>query len=326
MDGKLLQRYGQIPTILYHSKSTGSILITKQKPTMNKDRCGSRSRKIGSSIYLLIAVFLLSACQWQPEAVIAPERIYRFLAIGDMGTGGSDQKKVAKTMRDLIDSEGADFLLFLGDNFYPTGVSSVTDPQWKTTYEDIYGLWGIPVYPALGNHDYGGNGAGNEAWKGPIQVAYSLQSSTWNMPANFYRFDRGPAVFVALDTNELKMRSADTLDQGASVTRWFAGFLGWKIAFGHHPYLSNGPHGNAAVDNTPFQLLFEKSLADRADLYFAGHDHDLQVLKLPVPVKRPLLVVSGGGGPLALLPLTTPPPPCMSGCSTPMGSYCIPPR
>ena len=246
-----------------------------------------------SASILLIAFSFLSACQSQP----APDRVYRFLAIGDMGTGGSDQKKVAGAMRALIDSEGADFLLFLGDNFYPSGVASVGDSQWKTSYEDIYGVWGIPVYAALGNHDYGGDGAGTEAWKGPIQVAYSLASSTWIMPANFYRFDRGPAVFVALDTNELRIRGTDALEQGTAVSRWFAGSSGWRIAFGHHPYLSNGPHGNAgAGDNVPFQVLFDQSLADRADLYLAGHDHTLQVLKVPAPATRPLLVVSGGGG------------------------------
>ena len=50
----------------------------------------------------------------------------------------------------------------LGDNIYDSGVTSVTDPQWQTKFEIPYMGVNLPFYVVLGNHDYGGNGAGTE--------------------------------------------------------------------------------------------------------------------------------------------------------------------
>ena len=42
-----------------------------------------------------------------------------------------------------------------GDNFYWTGVDSVKDPRWRSTFEDIYTgtELDIPFFMLLGNHD-----------------------------------------------------------------------------------------------------------------------------------------------------------------------------
>ena len=46
----------------------------------------------------------------------------------------------------------------LGDNFYDSGVTSVTDPLWKTDYFNLYPLskpaLQVPWYAIVGNHDY----------------------------------------------------------------------------------------------------------------------------------------------------------------------------
>ncbi len=66
----------------------------------------------------------------------------------------------------------------------------------------------------------------------------------------------------------------------------------WKIAFGHHPYISNGIHGNAAGN---IERFFADYVCGKIDLYLSGHDHNLQVL--PGPSACPgTFVVSGGGG------------------------------
>lgn len=36
-------------------------------------------------------------------------------------------------------AKDAQFVMALGDNFYPRGVSSVNDPLWKSVYEDRVG-------------------------------------------------------------------------------------------------------------------------------------------------------------------------------------------
>jgi len=221
-------------------------------------------------------------------------------------------------MKARIDAVGADFVVLLGDNFYPNGVGSVSDPQWQSAYEQVYGGWHLPVYAVLGNHDYGGHGAGTDPTRAAVEVAYTALSTTWKMPAQVYRLDAGPARLVFLDTNNLKMTEADTLGQGLALGSWLAGAPGWKIVVGHHPYRSNGPHGNAGTwdglaDDPPtsgngvwFRSFFQGAVAGRADLYLAGHDHSLQVLDTPGASGPLLAVVGGGGQTLTGLPGTNP--------------------
>ena len=44
------------------------------------------------------------------------------IVLGDTGTGNEDQLKVADGMAKVCDQSGCDFVLLLGDNFYPNGV------------------------------------------------------------------------------------------------------------------------------------------------------------------------------------------------------------
>src|SRR5687768_12237442 len=75
-----------------------------------------------------------------------------FLFVGDTGTGGEGQKAVAKAMKSYCRTEKCEFVLLLGDNFYPVGVKSVDDPQWKTKFEDPYGELRLDFFVSLGNH------------------------------------------------------------------------------------------------------------------------------------------------------------------------------
>ena len=46
------------------------------------------------------------------------------------------------------------FVIALGDNFYTSGVASVTDVSWTYLYEDVYLIYdclNIPWYPVLGS-------------------------------------------------------------------------------------------------------------------------------------------------------------------------------
>jgi len=95
----------------------------------------------------------------------------------------------------------------------------------------------------------------------------------------------------------------ESIRQTAFVRTALSGTQKWKIAFGHHPYLSNGPHGNAGsydgnpadpfLDGTILQDFFETDLMGKVDLYLCGHDHSMQVLPSGHP--GTLLCVSGGG-------------------------------
>jgi len=223
---------------------------------------------------------------------VVPGAAYeRFIVFGDMGTGHSDQYKVAEAMAQRAKSDHVDFILTVGDNVYDNGVSSVDDSQWKTKFEDVYKdpSLQIPVYPSLGNHD----------WKGDprAQVEYSQRNKNWKMPAMYYTFVRtlgdGTNVqFFAIDSDPIRRQASDADAQLA----WLDAELGksdarWKIVFGHHPLYSHGAtHGNnAAMIAKVGPLLTEHHV----DLYLCGHDHTLEMLK---PIGGVYHVVTGGGG------------------------------
>ena len=51
-------------------------------------------------------------------------QVVRFVALGDTGHGNADQTRVGDAVGALCAAQGCDFVVLLGDNFYPTGVTS----------------------------------------------------------------------------------------------------------------------------------------------------------------------------------------------------------
>ena len=216
--------------------------------------------------------------------------------------------------------------LELGDNFYPRGVLSADDPQFQTAFEKPYELFNVPVYVVLGNHDNGSNGGeGNNNARGDFQLQY--QSPKWRMPARYYNFgvplgSSAPfAEFFALDSNPLTSYVADADPKwepkayAAKQLAWLqqkvqASSAAWKVVFAHHPYVSNGLHGNAGTydsdktgeketsPGTEWKALLDKGVCEQhVDLYLSGHDHDLEWLKPVADCGRTQFIVSGAGAP-----------------------------
>lgn len=230
-----------------------------------------------------------------------PQQSYlQFLVVGDAGTGGIGQREVGQAMAEKASKDSAAFVLYLGDNFYESGVQSVSDPQWKTKFEDIY--WQpslqIPFYAVLGNHDYRSNPQ--------AQVEYTTKSTRWRMRDRFYTFsyqidDTTQAEFFCLDTNPLSSLSptdVQALPESSTATRqlrWLEQSLSastaqWKIALGHHPLYSGGEHGDNEDLIASLEPLFLKL---NLDLYLCGHDHHQELLK---PIKGVHYIISGAGG------------------------------
>lgn len=208
----------------------------------------------------------------------------RFLAFGDGGTGEADQYAVARSMGTLCRSRGCDFALGLGDNFYPVGVRGVNDPQFRTAFELPYAPLGLPIYMILGNHDYFGSP--------DAEVAYARVSPSQRfvMPAPYYTFFAGGIRFLALDTNE----------PGAAQEAWAKKVLAqserdrepWVVALGHHPRQSYGAH---QMPEEPLAGFLDRVLCGHVDAYFAGHDHDKQLLAPRCGVTQ---VIAGTAGQL----------------------------
>jgi len=202
----------------------------------------------------------------------------RVLAFGDYGQEAPFQKQASAAMLAYHRRTPFDFAITLGDNFYPRGMESPSDPRWKRLWDQHYDPLGIPFYISLGNHDWGLPDSP------AAEVMYSAKSPSWRLPATRYSFTAGAAQFFAIDSQTPSEAQWMWLhdELGRSTARW-------KIVYGHHPVYSHGVHGD-----TP-RLITEllPVLKDRADAYFAGHEHDMQHLK---PEGGVHLFIAGSGG------------------------------
>ncbi len=225
----------------------------------------------------------------------------RFVALGDAGEGNDTQYQVAAAMEVICAERGCDFALYLGDNFYNSGVDSTEDDQWQTAFELPYAYLDFPFYAVLGNHDYGGEGLGYEYWKADYQVEYAETSDKWIMPDNYYTFTQGAAQFFGLDTNLIFWGYGDD-HLSWMLSELSASTSPWKIGFGHHPYISNGEHGNAGnyegldwlpiVNGENVLPFMEEAICGQVDVYLCGHDHSRQWLE---PTCGTEFLVSGAG-------------------------------
>lgn len=283
----------------------------------------AKRRSGGAAGWLLLGVVASSnvACGEVVECAdpltVSTTGVLRFAALGDTGTGDAHQQAVADALSEKCARDGCDFVLLLGDNFYDRGVSDTHDPQWSIKFEQPYASINAPFYAVLGNHDYGNGAAGLEEHRGQAQVDYGASGTSWGMPGRCYALRTQVATLVALDTNLVLWEKPGALrEQGAYAAHELArSDAGWLVAFGHHPYRSNGVHGDAgSYDGASWpavargdsvQTLFEQYLCRELDLYLCGHDHSRQVLP-PSSACAATLVVTGAGARSTELPGTHP--------------------
>lgn len=214
------------------------------------------------------------------------ENSINFLVVGDWGRNGEfHQKDVAKQMGLEAAKNHTSFVLSMGDNFYPDGVISTTDPQWNKSFEDIYTNYSlnIPWFTAFGNHDYRGNIQ--------AQLDYSKISRRWRTTERYYSFEKTipnsseKALFVFIDSNPFdetlsRNRHSDLASQDKEAQlEWLEKTLvtstaSWKIVIGHHPLYTTGVRRDKMLDvRKVFLPIFEKH---KVNAYLAGHEHDLQ--------------------------------------------------
>ncbi len=104
------------------------------------------------------------------------------LVFGDGGLGNKAQHDVASGMWNLCREKPCALAIGLGDNIYPAGVTSTTDPQWQSAFESPYKKFveaaDRDFWMLVGNHD----GRGSIV----SQLRYSKQSPIWRMPGRDY--------------------------------------------------------------------------------------------------------------------------------------------
>jgi len=214
---------------------------------------------------------------------------FNFMVVSDWGRNGiPEQQVVADQMAITGDSIDPEFIVSCGDNFQINGVASPTDPLWMVNFENVYKGNSLHVdwYPVLGNHDYKGNTQ--------AQIDYSKVSRRWRMTDKNYTFTREindsvSARFVFLDTSPLienyrnhPEEYPDAVKQDINKEiRWLKNVLEssneeWVLVFGHHPvHSASTKHGDTEEMIEIVKPLFGEF---NVQLYFCGHDHDMQHL------------------------------------------------
>ncbi|MFL5346341.1 MAG: metallophosphoesterase [Hyalangium sp.] len=230
-------------------------------------------------------------------APVPGTRHVHFAAVGDFGTGGTDERQVAASM--LSSKLRPDLFLALGDNAYESGTEAEIQNNLFAPLAAV--LSEVPFFPVPGNHEYVTNQAQ------PYLDNFYLPTSS-SGSQRYYSFDWGNVHFVGLDSNcAVGLASKDRCTMEAQRA-WLeqdlaASKADWKIVYFHHPPWSSGAHGSQLVMRHQFGPLFEKY---GVDLVLTGHDHNYERSRpmlgddVAPSGKRGItyLVVGGGGATL----------------------------
>lgn len=226
------------------------------------------------------------------ERILNSKNNFDFIFIGDQGSSNGNQQEVSNSIENFCSNHNCDAVVLLGDNFYDTGVYSLDDPKWNSAFFYIYEKINLPFYAILGNHDYNVD----DFIISENQVNKTNYQSKWIMPGHIWKLKSNLFTFLALDSQKLSLNVTGSLD---SHKKCFGDDLTsrdvWKIGLGHHPFLSNGPHGSAYRNNINFHENYLKLLCNNIDIYFSGHDHILELFS-PNAKCSEHFVISGAGG------------------------------
>ena len=224
--------------------------------------------------FVLAAMFSAVASAAQPVTTLAPRNgTIRLAVVGDAGDGTT---KVALGLAAIHAAQPLDGILLPGDNLYPCGAKSITDPAW-TRLQPLFDL-GLPMFPVLGNHDWCGNP--------DAEIDFSTTLDRWRFPARQYVLEAGVADIAMIDTTPFVRGKEPAPDFAALFAQ---SHTPWRIVTGHHTIVSSGFHGYfPRRDHRRMLTLLKPMRAAHVDLYVCGHDHHLELI-----AGNPRLLVSG---------------------------------
>jgi acid phosphatase len=237
----------------------------------------------------------------------APVRPVRFIVTGDAGATHSQLRRgiLAEQKRAPIDG-----IVLTGDNFYPCGVNGLADPQWSKITEH-FGPARVPIYPVLGNHDYGDPHARGGAWAlcghpdPGAEVAESARLPQWRFPARNYVVHTAGVDLIMIDTQPIASALAAPLFgsmTAAGERQWIERALAasdapWKFVVGHHTIFSSGVHGRTDdAERRRMRDLLPLLRRYGVNAYICGHDHDMELIG-----GAPFFLVSGAGSGLDVM-------------------------
>ncbi|KAK2196095.1 bifunctional Metallo-dependent phosphatase-like/Calcineurin-like phosphoesterase domain [Babesia duncani] len=243
-------------------------------------------------------VFFILGNSWFAKASL------HFASIGNWGTGSKVQKKVAETLKTIVDKEHVTFLLSPGSNF-EKGVTSSSDEKWDRLYNKIYATetkaMEVPMFTVLGAGDWLGDfnaqiNRNQQAYLTGLDNPRGLPH--WTMPNWWYHyfthFSTNASIsllksghkdmsvgFIFIDTWVL---SSAFPFKDVSQAAWAdlkktleiaPKLLDYIIVVGDKPIYSSGP---SKGDSQLAYYLLPLLRKAQVDAYIAGHDHDMEVI------------------------------------------------
>ena len=231
------------------------------------------------AILLLVGAFPLLGAELPEVSLAVADGTLRLAVTGDTGEGAA---AVAKGIARVHAAEPLDAIVLTGDNFYPCGVKSESDPRWSVNLPLT--AIGVPLFPVLGNHDFCG-GADPDA-----QVRATGIVPNWRFPARQYALRTPVADFAFVDTTPF-VRGGGNAVEPAIRQALADSKKRWQVVVGHHPVFSSGYHGYFPRNEVAKMRTIIPALRETgADLYLCGHDHHVELI-----LGRMLHLISGAG-------------------------------
>jgi hypothetical protein len=263
------------------------------------------------------AAFIAEArAKWLKEKRPAAEFALPPLAqVAGSTVAASGLLPTARAMDNWCRTHACQFGVMLGDNIYPDGATLGADgrddaKRFHDMFVEPYGKFGwgdadFRIYTVLGNHDWHSSRAGAMA-----QVRFHETTRPFHMDGISYAAQppagKGDIEVFALDTHVLlageKVPDDRLADDGSEVVttaldtaepwavpatpaeralvadleiRLKASTAKWKIVIGHHPLWASA--GGKFQQSRALRAALLPALCRHADLYFAGHEHTLEL-------------------------------------------------
>lgn len=208
----------------------------------------------------------------------------RIVAMGDMGSNSSTQKKVLSAYLDYNGKKFTDAWLLLGDNAYMKGLDSEYQDNFFNIYQDNLTKNHV-IWPVPGNHEY----SNRTSRQADHLISYY---SIFSLPAkgeaggiasnsqSYYSFDYGNIHFVALDSYGEESDGTRLFDTTGIQAKWLKKDLAantqqWTIVYFHHPPYSKG---NADSDKDSELIKTRQRVVPileryKVDLVLCAHSH-----------------------------------------------------
>ncbi len=205
---------------------------------------------------------------------------FRVWVTGDFGVGSANQIAVKNAYKNYVGANIANLWLWLGDNAYSSGTDAEYTTKTFNQYPDIFK--NTPIYPSIGNHDYGNL---------PYQSATVLGTNfpyfaQFTLPTNaeaggvasgtekYYSYNYGDAHFIVLDSYGSYNTTASTMYQ------WLQNDLNantqkFTICYFHHPPYTKGTHNSdSEIESVNMrQNIIPLLESKNVDLVLSGHSH-----------------------------------------------------